>query len=408
MRILHALAQRPGRTGSGVFLQELYRAGEAKGYEQAVIAGIPLSQVSSDIQNLKKENFFPIYFESEDLDFKVVGMSDVMPYPSTKYSDMTESMFDSYKKAFTCKIKEAVECFKPDVVISNHLWLMSSFIKELYPDLKVLCLCHGTDLRQAELSPFLFEYVKENIKKCDIAFALNEVQRKTIIKKYGFEESQVVVSGTGYDPNIFYQTQKPKSPPVKIVYVGKMSNAKGVPHLLNAFERLAYLKDKVSLSLIGGGVGHESDEIQEKIDSMESNVKYLGFVEQEELVANFYKSHIFILPSFFEGLPLVIIEALACGMRVVSTKLPGLSEFLGKSFEDIKVISYIDLPEMKSVDKPMDCEVEKFEENIKNALLEQIEAILENKEIDKKTLAKNLEDKTWTGLFERLERYMQN
>ena len=406
MRILHALAQRPGKTGSGVFLQELFAAGYKKDYTQAVLAGIPQTQIESNIDNLDEKDFFPIYFESEDLPYPVVGMSDVMPYSSTKYSDIDEKMFTQYKSAFSLKIKEAVESFQPDVVISNHLWLMSSLIKELYPNLKVLCLCHGTDLRQAELSPNLFEIVKQNITKCDVAFALNEVQKQTIIQKYGFKKDRVVVSGTGYDPSIFFQTPKPKTPPVKIVYVGKMSNAKGVPHLLNAFESLDYNKDEVSLTLIGGGAGNESENIQQKINSMKTSVKYLGFVEQKELVENFYNSHIFILPSFFEGLPLVIIEALACGMRVISTQLPGLKEFLGNIFEEIGAISYITLPNMKSIDKPKDKEVSSFESAIAQALKKQIQAVLEHKEIDKQILTKNLEDKTWSGLFERLEVYM--
>jgi glycosyltransferase involved in cell wall biosynthesis len=406
MRILHTLAQRPGKTGSGVFLQELFAAGYKKGYTQAVLAGIPQTQTEPNVDNLEEKNFFPVYFESESLPFPVVGMSDVMPYSSTKYSDLDEKMLSAYKEAFTLKIKEAVESFKPDVVISNHLWFMSALIKELYPDLKVLCLCHGTDLRQAELSPNIFKIVKQNITKCNVAFALNEVQKQTIIQKYGFEEDRVVVSGTGYDPSIFFQTPKPKPTPVKIVYVGKMSNAKGVPHLLEAFESLAYKKDVVTLVLIGGGVGKESKDIQKKISSMKTGVKYLGFVEQEELVGSFHNSHIFILPSFFEGLPLVVIEALACGMRVISTQLPGLREFLGRNFEDIGAISYIDLPKMKSVDKPLDKEVSNFEKAIAQALKKQIEAVLKHKEIDKQILEKNLEDKTWMGLFERLELYM--
>lgn len=408
MRILHALAQRPGKTGSGVFLQELFVAGDKKGHTQGVLAGIPLSQKDMNVENLKKENFFPIYFESQELPFSVVGMSDVMPYESTKYSDMNEEMFKAYKKAFMSKIKEAVESFKPDIVISNHLWLMSSFIKELYPDLKVLCLCHGTDLRQSELSPNLFEIVKKNITKCDYAFALNIVQRDTIIVKYGFKEEQVIVSGTGYDPNIFFQTKKPKVPLVKILYVGKMSKAKGVNHLLKAFEALDYDHETVSLTLIGGGVGKESDEIQKSINTMNANIHCLGFVEQKALLQSFYDAHIFILPSFFEGLPLVIVQALACGIRVISTKLPGLSEFLGQEFEKLDAISYVDLPQMQSVDTPKKYAIKGFEKDIKVALEIQIEAILKGKKLDNSAIDKNLSNKTWDGLFERLEGYMQD
>lgn len=406
MRILHTLAQRPGRTGSGVFLQELFKAGTEKGYEQAVLAGIPLSQKESDIPSLKEKNFFPVYFESSTLPFPVAGMSDVMPYNSTKYSDIDDSMYRLYEKAFKEKLQEVMETFKPDVVIANHLWLLSSFIQELYPKLKVICLCHGTDLRQAKLSPKLFEIVKKNITKCNVICALNSVQKQSIIDVYGFEKDRVIVSGTGYDPTLFFQTQKPKPKPVKIVYVGKMSNAKGVPHLLKAFESLQYTRHDVSLTLIGGGAGVESETIQKYIKTMQSSVKYLGFVEQEELVQSFYDSHIFILPSFFEGLPLVVIEALACGMRVISTRLPGLPEFLGKSFEEIGAISYVDLPPMKSIDQPKDECVKKYEQDIAKALKKQIEAIRLNKMIDTMTLKEKLKDKTWRGLFERLEVYL--
>lgn len=406
MRILHALAQRPGKTGSGIFLQELFVAGEKKAYEQAVLAGIPLSQKETNIQNLKEENFYPVYFETPELNFPVVGMSDVMPYSSTKYSDMSEAMYEAYKKAFIAKIKDAVEGFKPDVVISNHLWLMSSFIKELYPDLKVMCLCHGTDLRQTELSPNLYNIVKKNINRCDFAFALNEVQREVIIEKYAFKKEQVIVSGTGYDPNIFFQTPKPKAPPVKILYVGKISKAKGVQHLLEAFESLEF--ENATLTLIGGGVGKESEDIQKTIKNMNSKINYLGFVEQEELLESFYESHIFILPSFFEGLPLVVIQALACGMRVISTKLPGLSEFLGKEFEELNAISYVDLPEMQTVDTPKEYAVKGFEEDIKQSIQTQVEAVLKDEKLDSKRIDEKLTDKTWDGLFERLEFYILN
>ncbi|MBE0490965.1 MAG: glycosyltransferase family 4 protein [Sulfurospirillum sp.] len=407
MRILHALAQKPGQTGSGVFLQQLFQAGFAKGYEQAVLAGIPQMQTHSDIANLKSDNFFPVHFESKALPFCVVGMSDVMPYPSTRYSDMNEKMLKQYKIAFTCKIKEAIATFRPTVIIAHHLWFMSALIKELFPEIKVLCLCHGTDLRQIELAPNLYKIVQQNITKCDFVFALNDIQKQTIIEKYGFDAQRVIISGTGYDPSRFYLTQKPKPDPIRIIYAGKISHAKGVLHLLRAFENLAYNHDTLVLELIGGGAGNESEEILAYAKSMQTNVSYLGLIEQKELAKKFQNAHIFVLPSFYEGLPLVVIEALACGMRVVVTKLAGLEAFLGQSFEDLGLISYVDLPKMQSIDKPHIDGIEKFETDIKKALQTQIHAIKANKSIEHKMLQESLQDKTWKGLFEKLECYMQ-
>ena len=184
MRILHALAQRPGRTGSGVFLQQLFKIGFEKGFEQAVLAGVPFDNKEPDIDNLDLDNFFPVLFETNELNFPVVGMSDVMPYKSTKYSDIDESMYQSYEKVFKTVIKKAVEEFKPDLVICNHIWLLSTFIKDLYPNLKVLTLCHGTDLRQLELASRLAPIVKQKAIRCDYFFALNSIQSQKIKKVF--------------------------------------------------------------------------------------------------------------------------------------------------------------------------------------------------------------------------------
>ena len=184
MKILHALAQRPGKTGSGVFLQQLFKTGYEKGYEQAVLAGVPFDEQDPGIDNFDLKNFYPVLFETSELNFPVVGMSDVMPYSSTKYSSLDEEMYKAYEKAFKKAIKKAVVEFNPDVVICNHIWLLSTFIKDLYPDLKVLVLCHGTDLRQLERSSMLVPIVKEKVPKCDYLFALNSAQEKEIQELY--------------------------------------------------------------------------------------------------------------------------------------------------------------------------------------------------------------------------------
>ena len=51
---------------------------------------------------------YPVIFETENLPFPIVGMSDVMPYKSTKYSDMSEDMFLKWEKAFKQNIILAI------------------------------------------------------------------------------------------------------------------------------------------------------------------------------------------------------------------------------------------------------------------------------------------------------------
>ncbi len=404
MKILHALAQRPGKTGSGVFLQQLFKAGFEKNHEQAVLAGVPFNEKDPEIDNFDLKNFYPVLFETEELNFPVVGMSDVMPYSSTKYSSIDEKMFEAYEKAFKKVITKAVEEFKPDVVICNHIWLLSTFIKDLYPDLKVLVLCHGTDLRQLELSPKLGQIVKEKVSRSDYLFALNSVQAKTIEDTYGIEEDKVRVSGSGYNPSMFYPIKRQKNKKVKITYVGKICNSKGVPNLLNAIDNCENINN-IELNLIGNGSSKESENIIKSIELRKAKVNYLGTVPQDELEKLLRISDIFILPSFFEGLPLVVIEALASGAKVISTDLPGLDDFLGDELKDLKAIRYIKIPRLKNVDTPFDEDIEEFENNIRNSIDLVSSEILNSEEYKIDEVIKTLEDKTWHGLFDRLKKH---
>ena len=105
MRILSITAQKPDSTGSGIYLTELVRAMEEMGHQQAVIAGIYREDRPVFPEGTA---FFPVYFESEELPFPIAGMSDEMPYRSTRYRDMTEDMADRFMHAFEQKALEAV------------------------------------------------------------------------------------------------------------------------------------------------------------------------------------------------------------------------------------------------------------------------------------------------------------
>ena len=75
----------------------------------------------------------------------------------------------------------------------------------------------------------------------------------------------------------------------------------------------------------------------------------------------------FVLPSFFEGLPLVIAEALACGCKVVTTDLPGIRSFYGRFLPDAPIV-YVEPPHMHDVDKPDLADLPAFETRLADAI----------------------------------------
>jgi glycosyltransferase involved in cell wall biosynthesis len=218
------------------------------------------------------------------------------------------------------------------------------------------------------------------------------------------EEEKVIVSGSGYNPDMFFPNKnREKNDNVKIAYVGKMCNAKGVPHLLNAIDACKKY-EHIELNLIGSGSALESDEIIKSIDSRKTKINYLGIVPQEDLEKLLRTCDLFILPSFFEGLPLVVIEALASGAKVICTDLPGLDDFLGERLKELGAIRYIKMPRLKNVDTPYEEDVCEFEDRLSQTIDEASCEILEGKKYDIDEVIKLLEDKTWSGLFNRLEK----
>ena len=65
------------------------------------------------------------------------------------------------------------------------------------------------------------------------------------------------------------------------------------------------------------------------------------------------QSDVFVLPSFYEGLPLVIIEALACGTYVICTDLPGIRNWIDQNLPDNGVV-FVEPPKRVNEDEPVE------------------------------------------------------
>ena len=140
-RVLHILSQRPGRTGSGVTLDNMVRLAAAGGWQQAVVVGVPAPETPT-VGGLAPESLFPLRFSDPDggpadLDFPVPGMSDVMPYPSTVWSTMSTEQLTRYRRVWRRHLAQVIGSFQPDLIHSHHVWLVSSIIKDIAPDTPV-------------------------------------------------------------------------------------------------------------------------------------------------------------------------------------------------------------------------------------------------------------------------------
>lgn len=403
MRILHIIAQKPNSTGSGIYMSGVISGLKMLGHDQSVIAGIDVND-SLDC-SLEGISFYPVIYNTDKLDFNVLGMSDSMPYESTRYRDLDGDMIKKFKEAFKEKIELVIKKFNPDVVICHHLYLLTSFVRELLEDKKVVAVCHGTCLRQLKTINLERDYIKSNIRNLDLIFALHDEQKKEIIREFKIEEDKVVVIGSGYNDKIFtnkkYTLDNNK---VDITFAGKICLSKGLESLIRVLARLKYPKESIRLNLAGTGSDKPSfDKIKRLGKECPFEVNFLGRINQVDLAEVFNKSHIFILPSFYEGLPVVILEALACGTDVITTDINGVRQWMGDEINNSGKIEYIKLPNMKSEGVPVEEELPRFENDLYDMLNKKVDSILNGSYYDKEV---DMSDKTWDGLSFRISNYI--
>lgn len=391
-RILHILSQIPSKTGSGIFLDNILEQGHRAGHEQGLVLGLP-SPYSYTLPSYIS-TFSPVYFETPLMPFKIPGMSDVMPYPSTKFSELQAGDWKSYIESFETAIVSAIETFQPDVILSNHLWVATALAAKLahQTDLKkvpkVYGVSHGTDLRQMKLAPDLKDFITQNCLHLDGVFCLHQGQFQEIEALYGLPSNKLHLSGNGYNAHIFKRFTRNSKEYLNIVYAGKLSFSKGVLELIaavNALNENMSLNTsqnpkgqrplEVRLSLAGKGSGRE-EELILKAASASPYTHCLGFLDQKSLAEAFYQSDLFVLPSYYEGLPLVVLEALATGLPVVVTNLPGLKNWLDEAIHQSGYISYVDLPELEGLDQCKKAAREPFIKDLVAALESHVYKIM--------------------------------
>ena len=403
-RVLHLLSQRPSLTGSGVTLEALVRHAAASGrYEQRAVVGVPAEDPRPRVADLSPDHIRPVVFETRELPFPIPGMSDVMPYRSSRWSSLTEEQLATYRAAFRGHIAEVVRTFRPHLIHAHHLWLMGSLVKDVAPEVPVLGHSHATGLRQMQLCPELAAEVRRGCARDERLLVLHRGHARAVVEALGVAPERVCVVGAGYREALFHARDRAPHTARSLVYAGKYSHAKGLPWLLDAVERLAPSRPGLVLHVAGSGAGAEADALRRRMEAMAPRVRLHGHVSQEQLAALMRGADVFVLPSFYEGLPLVLVEALACGCRLVATELPGVVDELGPHLD--QALERVPLPRLVGPDRPAAADLPAFVE----ALAEALDRALALPPLGDpaRTMPEHLAPFTWRAVFQRVEALWQ-
>ncbi len=399
-RVLHLLSQRSSLTGSGVTLDALVRNAENSGWDQCVVVGVPEGDNYPAVGNLPSDKIHPLIFGNNKLPFPVPGMSDVMPYQSTKFSKMTEQQVEIYIDEWKNHLGRVISTFQPDVIHTHHIWLMSSIVKDITPNIPVLNQCHATGMRQMEFCPHLADRVKKGCARNERFQVLFEEHSKKLSEVLGINSERIHIIPSGYREDIFYSTDNNNRNPKAILYSGKYSFAKGLPWLLDAFEKLFKKIPGLQLHIAGSGAGDEAETLKRRMIGMKPNVELHGFLGQAELANLMRQCSVFVLPSFYEGIPLVLVEAAACGCRLISTRLPGVEKQLAPYLKEN--LQLVNLPGIYDMDKPVAEDLPAFVENLSDAIEISIQKAVSD--VPEKGNNPFLQNFTWETIFKTVEK----
>lgn len=114
----------------------------------------------------------------------------------------------------------------------------------------------------------------------------------------------------------------------RLLYTGRLSAAKGLPILFEALGRVVLHHPDLVLTLVGDGPDRQALETLTADLKLSPYLKFVGYQSQDAVCEYLHKSDIFVLPSFSEGLPVALMEALAAGVPVVTTTVAGISELV--------------------------------------------------------------------------------
>jgi alpha-maltose-1-phosphate synthase len=163
------------------------------------------------------------------------------------------------------------------------------------------------------------EQKREEMQLADLVFVPSRFARRSITD---FIDKQVALAIYGVDSNFWRpSTKEKKEGPLRFIYAGQLSIRKGIPVLLEAWKR-ANIKD-AELELTGSWLLSN-----DKRSALPAGVRHLPPCSADELRRRYQSADVFIFPSFFEGFGLVLLEAMACGLPIISSERTAAPDFV--------------------------------------------------------------------------------
>jgi glycosyltransferase involved in cell wall biosynthesis len=147
------------------------------------------------------------------------------------------------------------------------------------------------------------------------------------LKEYHLDNKNCTVIGNGVDETRFSPAKNASSGDY-ILFTGRLTYRKG---LFDLIECAKYIKDEYpEISFVVVGKGNLAPNLHKKVEQygLKEKFRFLGYVDPKELVDIYRNARMFVMPSHYEGLPTVLLEAMSCGIPAIATEVSGNLEVI--------------------------------------------------------------------------------
>ena len=213
----------------------------------------------------------------------------------------------------------------PDIIYSHYL--TTSYVATLLKkkrNIPLVAIEHWSEINKDKLNSWVKKVGQLTYNNVDRLISVSLSLQDRIVQHFGVN-SLVIHNMVGAD--FFNQKNKFNfDGKIRFVTTGRLVYGKGFDLLPRAFVKLNLPKEKWEMNIIGGG--EEYDNLQKQINELklQDNIHLLGQKTKAEVVDILKISNAFILPSRAENFSVAVLEALACGLPVISSICGGIRE----------------------------------------------------------------------------------
>lgn len=184
----------------------------------------------------------------------------------------------------------------------------------------------GPSGRLGFLLPFYKKYILGFVLRgADKVIVFSKEQLDMVKNKYNLEGEKIAIMPNGVSSDFFYNDIRPTPlNSLKILFVGRLSVQKRVDLLIRA---ISFLDFPAELIIVGDG--EDRKKLENLVEELKlNNIKFVGRKSGKDLIETYRNADIFAITSEKEGMPLVVLEAMASGLPIIGSDVIGIREIV--------------------------------------------------------------------------------